>query len=328
MSKHLDELAAAARALVRTNAAARTGVFRRRDLLAWGLDDAVLQAMFRRGLWVRLRHGVYADAEVIADADPLARHRLHLAAAIAASEEPAFAVGPSAAVVHGQPLRAGAPDEVYLVRESGQDLRSLGRPSKHPLEIPRMRIMSHVLSPSDVTEVGGIPTVTAPLAALTTAPGVTFFRRVGLFDAVLWDGRVTHGDLLALLDSWPSLGGRAGTLAALERARRGAQTYFETVSRLVLVGQGLPEPQLQVPIYDEDGLIGYVDMYWDDLAVIGEADGAVKYVDREVLIAEKRREDRLRARGFGVVRWMPEDLRENPERIAARIRLAARRRAA
>ena len=191
-----------------------------------------------------------------------------------------------------------------------------------------MRIMSHVLSPSDVTEVGGIPTVTAPLAALTTAPGVTFFRRVGLFDAVLWDGRVTHGDLLALLDSWPSLGGRAGTLAALERARRGAQTYFETVSRLVLVGQGLPEPQLQVPIYDEDGLIGYVDMYWDDLAVIGEADGAVKYVDREVLIAEKRREDRLRARGFGVVRWMPEDLRENPERIAARIRLAARRRAA
>ena len=61
-----------------------------------------------------------------------------------------------------------------------------------------------------------------------------------------------------------------------------SQTILESLSRVRLCDAGLPEPRLQVPIYDEDGLIGYVDMLWEDLGVVGEADGALKYGDERL----------------------------------------------
>ena len=57
----------------------------------------------------------------------------------------------------------------------------------------------------------------------------------------------------------------------------------------------------------------------------GEADGTTKYADREVLIAEKRREDRLRALGLQVVRWTWQDLARDPWRLQVRLGQALNR---
>lgn len=94
---------------------------------------------------------------------------------------------------------------------------------------------------------------------------------------------------------------------------------------------GLPDPQLQVPIRDAAGdLVGVVDFLFADARTIVEFDGALKYGSREDLLAEKRREDRLRQLGYEVVRVTWADL-AYPDRIAARVaaafaRAAARRR--
>jgi hypothetical protein len=324
VSRQLDEQVALVRDQVRSRSTVLGGVFRRRDLLAWGVDDAILQVMFRRGIWIRLRHGVYVDATALNTGDPASMHRIHLAAAVAASDEVTLAFGPSAALLHGLPLPFPAPDEVHLLRESRQDLRSMTRPSKHPLTIPSMRVFGHAGAVALATTVDGIASVPADIAALTTAPLVSFTRKVGLFDAVLWDGTVEVDDLRRTLAQWPQLGGSVATLAALDLARRGAQSYLETLSRLSLVRKGLPEPLLQVPLHDRDGLIGIVDMLWPGWKVIGEADGALKYQTRQDLVDEKRREDRLRALGFVVVRWMWADILSSADRVAQDIRRAAR----
>src|SRR5699024_8430913 len=54
----------------------------------------------------------------------------------------------------------------------------------------------------------------------------------------------------------------------------------------------------------------YVDFYWPDVAVIGEADGHGKYLDAgsaqgaaQRVIEEKQREDELRAQVRNCVRW-------------------------
>ena len=90
------------------------------------------------------------------------------------------------------------------------------------------------------------------------------------------------------------LAGIGEVRAAVPWVRSGAQTPLESLSRVRLMRCGLPEPRLQVPFYDDEGLIGIVDMYWDELGVIGEADGLLKYRTGADLIAEKYREDRLR----------------------------------
>ena len=60
-----------------------------------------------------------------------------------------------------------------------------------------------------------------------------------------------------------------------------------------------------------------MDFFWSEAALIGEFDGAVELTDPAVLRGrtpveavrdEQRREDRLRATGPGVVRWVHEDL--------------------
>jgi hypothetical protein len=67
--------------------------------------------------------------------------------------------------------------------------------------------------------------------------------------------------------------------------------------------------------------LGRVDFYWDDFGVVGEADGDGKYGDRQALIAEKRRQERLEEAGLVVVRWGWQDLRD-PDLLAARVRRA------
>lgn len=56
----------------------------------------------------------------------------------------------------------------------------------------------------------------------------------------------------------------------------------------------------------------YADFWWPQFNRVGEFDGSVKYDDpiflagrtpREALRDEKRREDRIRALGPGVIRW-------------------------
>ena len=255
----------------------------------------------------------------------MARHRVDLAAAAAGAREPVWAFGCSAALMLGMPLPFRAPEQLVLARASGGDERALRRDSRHRLVIPDCRIVTGPVVVASTRLVRGVPVVDPALAGVGAAADLTSARwRTALLDAALWQG-ATPEDLQRAIDMWRHLGHRTELLEALARARPGAQTVLETFSRLALVEQGLPEPILQQAFYDERGLIGFADMWWPDLHVIGEADGLVKYQTREDVIREKVREDRLRATGEAVVRWTPEEIENEPDAVAARVLKAARR---
>jgi very-short-patch-repair endonuclease len=59
--------------------------------------------------------------------------------------------------------------------------------------------------------------------------------------------------------------------------------------------------------------------------VVGEADGALKYGDQQVIYKEKVREDRIRGKGLQVVRWGWDDMDHRVDRVAEQIWRAARR---
>ena len=93
-----------------------------------------------------------------------------------------------------------------------------------------------------------------------------------------------------------------------------AESPGESRSRVALSRWGtLPNPELQPSIFDEKGrFLARVDFLFPELGVIGEFDGEGKYRRKElrgtrtaddVVIAEKIREDALRALGWIVVRW-------------------------
>jgi very-short-patch-repair endonuclease len=97
------------------------------------------------------------------------------------------------------------------------------------------------------------------------------------------------------------------------------------LTRLLLAGLGLAV-RSQVRLFDELGLMGRVDFLVGEKVVV-EFDGLVKYEGaqgREALAAEKRREDRLRAAGYEVVRLTWADL-DRPDRVARMVRVAVAR---
>jgi hypothetical protein len=81
----------------------------------------------------------------------------------------------------------------------------------------------------------------------------------------------------------------------------------ESISRVSMWRAGVPAPVLQQRFSPWT-----VDFWWPDYEVIGEFDGAMKYLDTEirngksadqVVYEEKLREDELRRRSKGFARW-------------------------
>ncbi|MHA7295344.1 PDDEXK family nuclease [Arthrobacter sp. HLT1-21] len=97
----------------------------------------------------------------------------------------------------------------------------------------------------------------------------------------------------------------------------------ESASRAQMGLWGIEPPELQTRFTDARGFVAQTDFYWREQRLIGEFDGLVKYQKPEymggrsasqVVVDEKIREDRLRALGFTVVRWIWEDVYK-PERL-------------
>lgn len=320
-SDALDDI----RAQVLTLALAHGRVFRREHLRAWGIDPEVVNVMTRRHMWERLRHGVYVDAAVLDSTrqDVNARHLLDCAASICALERPTYAVATTAAVVHGLPFDRRQLSGVDLVREPSTDVRSLHRRIRSADQLPDVRLRTHRLEAQAATVRSGIPTVCRNIAAVTCAAQADAEWALATLDAAAWKAPEAIRDLAEVMADWPALRGIGVVRSVLPLVRPGAQTPLESLSRYRLMKAGLPEPELQFPLHDSAGLIGYADMAWIGLGVIGEADGLLKYDTREVHIKEKIREDRIRALGFIVVRWTWNDIMRDSRSVASRIHSAS-----
>jgi very-short-patch-repair endonuclease len=75
---------------------------------------------------------------------------------------------------------------------------------------------------------------------------------------------------------------------------------------------------VQVRITDQHGDM-FADFLWRKAGLVGEVDGEVKYESRDVLVAERRREARLRSLGWRIVRWEGAEIRRSPGQVMRRV---------
>ncbi|QKE83976.1 type IV toxin-antitoxin system AbiEi family antitoxin domain-containing protein [Arthrobacter sp. NEB 688] len=290
-------------------ALARGGVFTSAEAISLGVEETALRRARASGAVVRVRRDAYVLGGCWEDAVPEQRLALRTRAVLR-TRGTDVASHQSALALHGLPL-VDLPLDVVDVLGASRRTRSAGGLRIHPRDGA-----SHVVADGYRC----VPVAHA-LAQVVVRSGV----QAGLVpvDAALHAGRVSREELgaaLAAVARRPAQQLRAESVTA--RCSALSESPGETLARLFLVDAGF-EVRAQVPVTDEDGLVGRVDLLVEGRVVV-EFDGALKYggaQGREALVAEKRREDRLRAVGYAVVRVTWADL-AHPERVVARVRRA------
>ena len=103
-----------------------------------------------------------------------------------------------------------------------------------------------------------------------------------------------------------------------------AESPMESVLRWLLHDAGLPAPDLQYVVRDGAGdFLGRADLAWPEQRVLVEFDGDV-HRDRDVFVNDLRRQNRLVAAGWTVLRFTSADVLGRTDEVIAEIRRALR----
>ena len=249
--------------------------------------------------WARVRRGVWVKACTWAGLTPEQRHaaRAHALTLVGDPDRSWTFTHETAAAVWGLPRIEPWPD---AVRTLVVGTRRRGSPGVRPT--PGLDVVAEVVHGIRVTPVARTVVDLARSGSLPTA--------VAAADHALRHGLCTRDDLVREADAVPRRRrGRPQAALVVDLADGDSMSAGESLSRVQMFRLGVPRPRLQVRHEDAQGLIGIVDFDWD--GAVGEFDGKVKYRASdgdsaaqvsEVLWREKKREDRLRARGR-VARW-------------------------
>jgi hypothetical protein len=276
--------------------------------------DRQLRRRCERGELRRIRAGVYVKSSDWATLSYDDRYRTKVHAASKKLMLGTQFSHDSAVVAWHLPGFGSWPTQVHTLSESTGGGMSSTRIARHSLGLDR-----------DAVTINRAIVTSLTRTTLDYARSTSFIRAViacdaamappepGSFRAVHNVPRVLIDDVVALMDRWDkSSAGMAKARLVLRFSDGRSGSPGESVSRVQFYLLGFPPPELQVPFFDSQGFIGYADFYWPELDLIGEFDGDVKYLGsiyrrgqlpEDVVLAEKKREDRMRRVVRSFVRW-------------------------
>lgn len=244
------------------------------------------------GRLVRVGHGAFVDRAAWDAASEWDRHIVRVVAASGRSPR-LYASHASAVVLHRLPWITPVPDRPTMtdpVRATSQRTRFVDKIA--PGASGRL-----LVAVEDVPVTGLIDT------AVDVAVRYDRARALAVADAVVRRG-VPRSVLIDRYAERRPVRAHRRAEQVLELASGLSESAGESVTHLVMRDVGCPPPVQQHAFHDDSGHIGRVDFWFPDQGVIVEFDGLVKYRDptmrggrsaEEVVIAEKIREDRLRA---------------------------------
>jgi Protein of unknown function (DUF559) len=145
--------------------------------------------------------------------------------------------------------------------------------------------------------------------------------RPPLVEAVVAVDMALHGRLIELAQLAEYVKAHAGSPGiahlrqVLDLAEPATESPMETRLRLLLVLGGLPRPQAQVALHDERGrFLGRTDLYYPGQRLCLEYDGSTH---RDSVVEDNRRQNRLVAAGFGLLRFSVADITRGSEAVVA-----------
>lgn len=287
-----------------------------------GSARADLARRASRGELVRVATGAYVPSGVWEQLGERDRHLTHVRVIAARARDPIVFSHASAAALWGLPWFGHWPSRVDVVRTEPARGQYAGGVNRH---LPQGNV--------EPVEIDGIRVTPLARTVVDVARRREFLQAVVVGDAALNGARrsklalptgpITVGDLLDDAATGDYALTRARDTIGFMDGR--SDSPGESISRVSMWRAGVPKPVLQ-----QSFAPWTVDFWWPEHGVIGEFDGATKYLDaamrggrsaEQVVYDEKLREDELRRQVHGFARWTYADA-VSPARLAARLRSA------
>ncbi|MET8874657.1 hypothetical protein [Nocardia sp. NPDC004604] len=281
------------------------------------LQAGVAGRELRGRSWHRICRGHYVNTGDVGELNAAQRHSVLTGAVAAGASSAAVVSHVSAAVAHGLPVWFVPLTRVHLTRNRKTGAR-IG---------PRVVVHAASTEPDEIVRIGDLRVTAVARTIIDLARTVPFEQAVVIGDAALRLGRTSRAELAEQL---MRSSGRPGCPAArrvIEFLDGRAESPGESRSRVALHTCGLPMPELQPTILDVRGTaVSRVDFLFPTLGVVGEFDEMAQRRNNihpsAESVAEKVRDDALRALGWIVVRWCWRDL-DNSEPWLTRLTRAA-----
>lgn len=275
-----------------------------------GVSRRQLESRLRAGEFVRVRPGLYLPAADVATGVNAAEDRLALRTLAAAGThgEGTVVSHESALALHALPVYGFDATRVTTTRSRpGSGTRRSDSSICHSANLE-----------GSIVELDGVPVTSVERTVVDVARLGGFDGALCAADAALKTRKCSLADLRREPDAAVGRTGIAQARAVVGFADAKAESVLESISRLALHRLRPPLPALQVTFRLSSGRAARVGMYWEDLNLVGECDGVVKYgfergsaTARQAIIEEKERQIDIEADGFRVVRWMMKHA-ENP----------------
>lgn len=287
------------------------------QLVRDGFAADEIRRLSRSGSLTPVRRGAYVASGTAPDRTTA--HRRLVDATVAQSGPGTVVSHVSAAVVRQLPVPYADLSRVHLTknREGG------GRARRW------VQVHGAPLLDEEIAVVDGLPVTTPARTFVDLARTLPPATSVAAGDAILRSG-VAYDVLAEAVELGAGRHGIAAARRALRLLDGRAESAGESVSRVLMAERGLPRPEPQLVIRNDQGeFVARVDFAWPSLGVVGEFDGRVKYGRTfnpdgdlaQVLWDEKQREDQLRRLGWLVVRWTWDDL-DDHRTLERRLRTA------
>ena len=214
--------------------------------------------------------------------------------------------GSTAAWLHGldvapcDPIEVTIPDSVGGGRRAGTYVRRAA------------------LSAEDIVLRHGFPTTTALRTLVDLGGRDPLTEGVVAADLALHAGLVSIAEVNAYVAEHPRAKGIARLRSVVILAEPKAESAMETRLRMLLVLAGLPKPEVQVSIRDDDGrFLGRPDLLYRLQRLAIEYDGGNH---RDRLVEDNRRQNGLMAAGFRVLRFTAADVYRTPDLVVMQVR--------
>lgn len=222
------------------------------------------------------------------------------------SRQRGIIAGKTASALHGAKW-VDAEDPVELIHSNRNPLVGL-------------KVRTEQIDEDEIVVIRGIPVTSLARTALDIGSWYPRDDAVAALDALSHATDLKAADVDLLVQRHVRRRGIERARIALDLMDGGGQSPQETRLRLMIIDDGMPRPQTQIPVCDGPGEpFAFIDMGWEDIKVGVEYDGEHHRRDSWQFGYDLRRADRLERCGWINVRV---SAGERPESILRRVRAA------